>query len=126
MYGRIEGAEALTGRIPDRRKRPRLAVQWPLQLWRVAEHVLETFTINVSSSGFYYPSTQPFSVGESLVALLEIPGAAADREFQNVVLRCEVIVLRVEMLVDTRNYGVACRVTDYSVLTRDPSSAAFG
>jgi hypothetical protein len=102
--------------IADRRKRQRVVVSWPLRVWKAHEPCLEICTVNVSSGGFYCLCPQPFSPGETLIAVLEIPGAGSDRELEKLLLRCEVLVLRVETLIESRNYGTACRILDYSVL----------
>ncbi len=85
-------------------------------MWRVHELIIDTFTVNISSGGFYCLSCQPFSPGETLIAVLEIPGPGADGESERLVLRCEVLVLRVQALIDSANCGVACRTINYSVL----------
>lgn len=116
-------AETFNVRIADRRKRRRLAVQWPVRMWRMHKQVLDTYTVNVSSSGFYCVCSQPLSPGETLIAVLEIPGPGGDREFQKVVLRCGVLVLRIETLTHSCNCGIAFRILNYSVL-REASIAS--
>ncbi len=93
-----------------------MVVQWPVRMWRVHEHLLDTYTVNVSSGGFYCVCSQPFSPGEMLIAVLEIPGACGDREPQKLLLRCEVLVLRIETVIDSCDCGIACRIINYSVL----------
>lgn len=115
--------ESFIGRIGDRRKRQRLVVQWPLRLWRNGEHIVDTFTVNVSSGGFYCICRQRFSPGETLLALLEIPKPGTDRESSKIVLCCEALVLRVEIVADTGDFGIACRIVTYSVFR--PKSAAL-
>jgi hypothetical protein len=115
--------ETFSWRIADRRKRQRVAVQWPLRLWRTHEHILDTCTVNVSSGGFYCVCSQPLSPGEALIAVLEIPACGTDGESQKLVLRCEVLVLRVERVIDSCNCGVACRIINYSVVRPESMEA---
>src|SRR5579875_1763680 len=112
MY--IQTAQTLTGGVPDRRKRRRLVAQWPLQIWSLDEYLLDTSTTNASSSGFYFLSPRSLSPGDSLLALLSMPGVAAHSDCQNLVLRCEVLVMRVER--SANDFGIACQIIDYSVL----------
>ena len=99
----------------DRRKRKRLLAQWRLRMWGTAREAAEACTIDVSSGGFYCRSLQPFLPGDTLVALLEVPGLAAHQNAAAVVLRCHVRVLRVQSLVDGSAWGIACQIVDYSV-----------
>lgn len=109
-----ENGGALLGRIQERRARRRLTVQWPLRVWRQDKPVLDTLTANLSSSGVFWPSPQEFPPGERLAGILEIGGPGADREPHKLMLRCELVVLRVDEL-SGGGFGVACRIADYSV-----------
>lgn len=109
-------AETVTGRTPERRKRQRLAAQWPLRIWGGAEDALVARTVNVSSDGLYCLLSQHFSPGEVLKALLEISGSASDEEPRQIALSCEIQVLRVERSPDSNTWGVAFRILNYSVL----------
>lgn len=111
-----ETTAAFQEAITNRRKRQRVVVSWPLRVWKAHEPCLEICTVNVSSGGFYFFCPQPFSPGEALIAVLEIPGAGPDRESEKLLLRCEILVLRVETSIESTNYGTACRILDYSVL----------
>ncbi len=120
----MSSEEPLMGRIADRRKRQRVIVQWPVRIWRRNEHVLDACTVNISSGGLYCICPGPLSPGDTLIAILEIPGSSADRERPKLMLRCEILVLRVETLADNSQFGVACRIMNYSVLR--PTGAAVG
>ncbi|MBV9497917.1 MAG: PilZ domain-containing protein [Acidobacteriaceae bacterium] len=108
--------ESLIGDLADRRKRKRVAVQWPVQMWKSRHPVSDALTVNVSSGGFYCCSGRPFSPGDHLTALLAIPSPGSNLESQRLTLRCEVVVLRVETSDDGHDTGVACQIRDYSVL----------
>jgi hypothetical protein len=107
--------ETVTGPLLERRKRQRLAARWPVQIWRASEDVINAHTINVSSDGFYCVLSQHLSPGEVFRALLEISGSGGNRESRQIVLCCEIQVLRVESLTDSGTRGVAFRIVNYSV-----------
>lgn len=111
----VEGEEKCADRHQERRGRPRLGVEWPLHVWRSQEDAADGVTANLSSSGVYWISTQRFSVGETLTAIVALGGLGADREPHKLLLRCELMVLRVEELAGRVSFGVACRIVDYSV-----------
>ncbi len=76
--------------------------------------MLDTVTVNLSSSGLFWLTPQAFSPGESLAGILDIGGPGAGREAHKLMLRCELVVLRVDEL-SGGGFGVACRIADYSV-----------
>lgn len=117
--------QTFCGRIANRRLRPRIVVQWPLYVWRGHEHLFDTVTMNVSSGGFYCLCTEPFSPGENLTAVLEMPGHGTDQQSGKLILRCDIVVLRVETVIDNRSYGVACRIRDFSVLRPAPPTLEY-
>jgi hypothetical protein len=118
-----EIVDIFIGRIAERRRRNRVIVQWAVRIYRSNEHILDTCTVNVSSGGFYCVCSQPLSAGEDLIALLEIPGGDADHQCRKLVLHCEVLVLRVEALSNSRSWGIAFRIKNYSVV-KPPAAAS--
>lgn len=112
----VETEKTIFGKTPDRRKRQRLALRWPLKLWRGQEPAINTHTANVSADGFYCLSSAPFSPGDVVTALLQISGIPRDLVYDSLVIRCEVVVVRTEELANTDAHGVACRIVKYSVL----------
>lgn len=76
---------------------------------------MEACTLNVSSGGFYCRSPEPFSPGDNLTALLDLPSVIADRD-AGVVLRCDVRVLRLETVTGETGWGIACQIEDYSIV----------
>jgi PilZ domain len=103
---------------PERRRRVRSSVHWPVILFRngEGEEAIETITRDLSSSGFYCLSRKPFTVGELLVCALLVPTEdPAGRESR---LECRVLVVRVEEDAATGQYGIACRTEDYRLSAR--------
>jgi hypothetical protein len=98
---------------PERRKRVRTNVHWPVLLFRqeVAE-AIESATVNLSSSGFYCLVQRPFTVGEVLVCSLKVPTHHANGNHRERNLACTISILRIDARGDGL-YGIACRIEDY-------------
>lgn len=105
------------GQPVDRRAYRRIAAHWIFRLARSNEKAVDARTVNISSAGFCCHCTEPFSPGEILLALLEIPGLSADRQLETLVLRCQAVVLRAEILAESSQWRIAGRILDYSVLS---------
>lgn len=98
---------------PERRKRTRVSVHWPLLLRREgASEDIETMTENLSSSGFYCFSPKPVTIGERLRCRLTAPSYDPKGDRREIELDCRAMVLRVEAAADG-SFGVACRIEDY-------------
>jgi PilZ domain-containing protein len=96
----------------DRRKRPRVALHWPVRLFKQPGILpAESITENLSSEGLYCITKEPFKPGERLQCEIVIPttlGLEAPA-----VLECHVTVRRVESL--RGGFGLGCHIEDYSV-----------
>lgn len=102
---------------PERRRRPRTQVHWPVLLVpHRGEGAIETVTQNLSSSGFYCVSSCSFAPGESLLCTLQVPVFDPKSEELTLALECRIAVLRTESIADGF-YGIACRIDDYRLLT---------
>ena len=115
---------------PERRKRERTTVRWPVRLFRNGgQDAVDTVTRNLSSGGFYCLSPTAFVPGESIPCTLRLP--AYNSTGKTLVLLCQVHILRVEAIIgadnDDSSFGIACRIEDYHFsdpdLTRDEGSA---
>lgn len=101
----------------ERRERTRVALQCPVRLSRAGSaSVLPGVTRDMSSSGFYFLSTEPFVPGEQLRCTIAIPTHAWSSSGERLLLDCSVEVARVEHLGPGKGMGVACRIVDYSVV----------
>jgi hypothetical protein len=99
----------------ERRRRPRVAVFWPLYLSRERSHCpLQSRTTNLSSEGFYCLVSIPFTVGEKILCDILIPSHVASA----LSLHCRATILRVETAGVESSYGIACRIEEYSVIRR--------
>jgi hypothetical protein len=85
-------------------------------MWGVARDAVQAYTVDVSSGGFYCRSPRPFLPGDKLTALLDIPNLFGGLDSAVLVLHCEVTVLRVDPIAQTDTWGIACQISDYSVL----------
>ena len=98
----------------DRRKRPRVALRWPVRLFRQPEGPsIESTTENLSSQGLYCIASEPFKPGERLQCEIVIPGESLGSPDSSLRLQCHVTVRRVEHL--DRGFGLGCHIEDYSV-----------
>jgi len=102
--------------LPERRKRVRAKVYWPVLLFRddVAE-AIESVTRDLSSIGFYCLSPRPFAVDESLVCVLKVPMHAPMGEERTVTIECRARVVRTEEMGNNR-FGIGCRIEDYHLV----------
>ena len=103
--------------VPDRRRRPRLRLAYPLRLYRSGEvSRTVTKTEDISCEGFFCVTDRRFSPFETLECELLIPlqeaGLTAEHD---IILRCQAEVVRVVQRVDEAAYGIACRLSDYTI-----------
>ncbi len=98
--------------FPKRRKRARVALRWAVYLKRPsAEGLVCAETQNLSSQGFYCFSPEPFTPGETINCILNLPaleGSSARRT-----LHARATVLRADR-IGSNLYGIACHIEDYS------------
>jgi hypothetical protein len=101
---------------PERRKRARTQVHWPVLLLRNhGAEAIETVTQNLSSNGFYCLSPEPLKPGESLLCTLKLPAFDPRGEERTLALQCTVVVMRAESSADGY-FGLACRIEDYHLV----------
>jgi hypothetical protein len=104
----------------ERRKRKRIALHWPVHLYRdQGSPQIESTTENLSSNGFFCVSTEPFQLGEQLQCVIVIPAGAFGYSDTRVRLQCRVRVIRVEN--QHNSYGLGCCIEDYELLKNTPS-----
>jgi len=104
----------------ERRKRKRIALHWPVRLYRTSgSPSIDSTTENLSSNGFYCESTEPFQLGDQLHCIIAIPAGAFGYSDTRVRLQCRVRVMRVESHRD--RFGLGCCIEDYELLTNSGS-----
>ena len=112
--------------IQERRKRKRIALHWPVYLYRDHDaQTAESTTENLTSNGFYCVSKEPFQLGEQLKCVIAIPAGAFGYSEAPIRLQCRVKVMRVEN--QSENFGLGCYIEDYELLfnSRPQSRHAF-
>jgi PilZ domain len=103
------------------RKRKRVAVHWPVRLWRqLVTTPVESTTENLSSEGLYCITKEPFRTGERLQCEIVIPGEGFGSSEPFLRLQCHVTVKRVEPV--HRGFGLGCHIEDYSVTAPPPAA----
>ena len=97
----------------DRRKRPWVALRWPVRLFRQSEEPsVESTTENLSSDGLYCITSESFKPGERLQCEIIVPAVALGLE-SPIVLACHLTVRRIEQLPS--GLGLGCHVEDYAL-----------
>jgi hypothetical protein len=100
----------------ERRKRQRIALHWPVRLFRdPAMPSVESTTENLTSNGFYCISKEPFHLGEHLECIIAIPAGSFGYSASPMCLQCRVRVTRVED--QQEGFGLGCYIEDYDLLT---------
>ncbi len=98
----------------DRRKRSRVALHWPVRLFRQPGRPwVKSTTENLSSEGLYCITKEPFKPGERLQCEIVIP--ATFGLDSPIALECHVTIRRVEHL--RRGFGLGCQIEDYTLAT---------
>ena len=100
----------------ERRKRKRVALRWPVRLFRdPATPSVESTTENLTSNGFYCVSRESFHLGERLECIIAIPAGSFGYAESPIRLQCRVRVTRIED--QGEGFGLGCYIEDYDLLT---------
>lgn len=111
---RLEVHGVHAARRPERRKRTRFHVHWPVCFFGVdVGRTVETITENLSSSGFHCFSPVQLIAGDLLICVLGVPSPQTINHGRALSLECKVRVRRVEPAVGRQSFGVACEIEDY-------------
>jgi hypothetical protein len=109
----------LSGGAVERRKRARTKVHWAILLFQdQSSEVVETVTLDLSSSGFYCLSHIPFTCGEVLICFLQVPTYEPFNNARTLALECRARVMRREPGEANGFCGIACQIEDYQFATR--------
>lgn len=104
------------GATRERRKRTRIALHWPVYLYRdQGAPPVESTTENLTSNGFYCVCKERFQQGEQLECVIAIPEGAFGYSAAPIRLQCRVKVMRVEKQMN--DFGLGCSIEDYELLT---------
>ena len=110
-------ATLLTPEAPDRRRRPRLRLAYPLRLRHSGTGSwIKAKTQDISCEGFFCITEPVFSLREKLRCTLLIPSDIdGPTSVGTIVLHCQAEVVRVVRRGDTSFLGVGCRLWDYEI-----------
>ncbi len=99
---------------PDRRRRYRARVHWPVQFERPeGSDLWISETQDLSSDGFYCRSKAVFSEGELVDCTLEVPTHRRQASGETLRVRCKVRIVRVDEPDSQGFRGIACRIEEY-------------
>ena len=115
VYGALSKAAGERPRqFPDRRRKPRTQLHWPLILFRQQQggDAIESVTRDLSSRGFSCHSPSPFHIGELLSCAMRIPTHDPNGKLLERILECRVRVVRV-MADAEGGFGIGCAIEDY-------------
>ena len=101
----------------ERRRSPRAALHWTLHLICNGDrHPLRTETRDISRDGFYCLLDRPVKPGERIQCDIVVPTHNAQDPGDVVYLRCSTLAVRVEKTGVGAQFGLACRIEDYSLI----------
>lgn len=101
----------------ERRRSPRATLRWTLYLKGASTaHPLRTVTRNISRDGFYCALDRPLRPGERIDCDIVVPTHNLQDPENVAYLRCSAQVLRVEKIGTGAEFGIACRIEDYTVM----------
>lgn len=110
---------------PDRRRRYRARLHWPVQFHRRGDSgFLATETQDLSSDGFYCRSKTVFAPGELVDCTLHIPAHRPQGSGETLAVRCKVRIVRVDEPDSQGFRGLGCRIEDYHFPPVDPPTSA--
>jgi PilZ domain len=107
----------LTPDAPDRRRRPRLKLAYPLRLRHTGTGSwIKAITEDISCEGFFCITEPVFSPREKLHCALLIPSDGDGQpDEETIILRCQAEIVRVVRRGNTSFFGIGCRLWDYEI-----------
>jgi hypothetical protein len=114
FYGYPCNHAAVAGaRDPDRRRKPRTRLHWPVVLFRAqGAEAIESLTRDLSSCGFSFSAPLLFRIGEILNCSMKIPTHDPNGRLLERNLECRVRVVRARS-EEEGGFEVACLIEDY-------------
>lgn len=110
----------------ERRGRVRTKLHWSLLFRDRHGETMESTTENLSSQGFYCLCQTPVACGEVLLCWVTVPSHDPSGNKGQMVLECDVRVVRTEASPTGGRFGVACRIEDYRFASTEPRSTFEG
>ena len=123
---RLETRRPVPVSRPERRKRTRSQVHWPVCFFGVdARERFETVTENLSSSGFLCFAPVPLILGERMICALRMPSHHTVNNGRAASLECRIRVVRVEPIDGRESYRTACQIEDYRFIESHSDHLVF-
>lgn len=108
----------------ERRRCPRAGLSWALHVTCSGfKHPIRAITRDISRDGFYCFLTTPVTPGEHIECDILVPTHSKRDPEDMAFLRCRALVVRVEQAENASEFGVACRIEDYSIVHRASNGA---
>lgn len=102
---------------PERRRVPRFNLRCSVRFLGLEDKLdMLAETRDVSTSGLFCRAPAALDPGTRVTCILEFPAHNCRLEWAGLRLRCNAEVVRVEPPDSERQFGIACRIDDYSVL----------
>jgi len=104
--------------MDERRRQKRVGLRCHVTFWNPREGtVTKGHTEDISCDGFYGMCGEPYVPGDELQATVEIPCMRLNGHDPScVVLQCKVEVIRVILNSHADNFGMACRIRQYTAI----------
>jgi hypothetical protein len=103
--------------LAERRRTPRATLQWTVYLaFNGCGHPFRATTRDINKDGFYCSLDQPVKAGERIECDIIVPTHGSQDPDDVVCLRCCAQAVRVEKIEGSLEFGLACRIEDYSVI----------
>ena len=110
----------------ERRRNLRAGLHWTVYLlFNGSGHPLRTVTRDINKDGFYCSLNQPVTPGERIECDIVVPGHGSPDPNDVVYLRCRAHAVRVEKIEGSSEFGLACRIEDYSVIRSSVARPSF-
>lgn len=122
---KLEGRQPQPMSPPERRRRTRAHVHWPVCFFGVdSGETIETVTENLSSSGFQCFSPVPLIPSDLMTCVLRVPLHQPPNNGRVLSLECKVRVVRVESAEERQSFAIACQIEDYRFIESNPLFAS--
>jgi len=101
----------------ERRRIPRAALNWTVHVAANGfKCPISTTTRDISRDGFYCLLRNPLTPGERIECDIVVPTHSTRDSTDTAYLRCRAMVVRVEQTESETEFGVACRIEEYSIV----------
>ena len=123
LFSEVSRTQAVQRDSQERRRNRRAPLSWLIYLKgeSFAQPIL-TRTKDISSEGFYCFLKQPVRPGEHIDCDIVVPTHSTRDSSDAVYLSCRARAIRVEEVAGGQEFGVACRIEEYRVISTEGPS----